>query len=93
MSETALRLPQFEHEHQHPIAAFQNETNDPVCGRNFQLQQHQTSFRFRAQRSGARAQRSGARAQRSGARARITPQTLEKYTTMVFQFKPFVFDP
>ena len=47
----------------------------------------------RAQRSGARAQRSGARAQRSGARARITPQTLEKYTTMVFQFKPFVFDP
>jgi hypothetical protein len=86
MSETALRLPQFEHEHQHPIAAFQNETNDPVCGRNFQLQQHQTSFRFRAQRSGARAQR-------SGARARITPQTLEKYTTMVFQFKPFVFDP
>ena len=86
MSETALRLPQFEHEHQHPIAAFQNETNDPVCGRNFQLQQHQTSFRFRAQRSGARAQR-------SGARARKTPQTLEKYTTMVFQFKPFVFDP
>ena len=47
----------------------------------------------RAQRSGARAQRSGARAQRSGARARITPRTLEKYTTMVFQFKPFVFDP
>ena len=46
-----------------------------------------------AQRSGARAQRSGARAQRSGARARITPQTLEKPTTMVFQFKPFVFDP